>query len=140
MQVKITSNVNKIAKALDKQGKDLDKAMQRALSITAQEGINIIEKRTERGVGFKGGEFEPYTDKYAKYRKDNRRGTKPNLEFSGKMLGDMSTKANRREANIFFLRATEAKKAAMNNKTRPFFGFNRKEKQKLTDVFFKVIK
>lgn len=140
MQVKITTNVDKVAKALEKQGKDIDKAMQRALSITAQEGVNIIEKRTARGIGFKGGQFEPYTPEYARYRRQNRRGVKPNLEFTGEMLGSMTTKANRREANIFFTRATESKKAAMNNKTRPFFGFNKKEKQQLTDIFFKVIK
>ena len=140
MQVKIKTNVDKVAKNLDKQAKDIEKAMRRALSVTAQEGVNIIEKRTARGVGFKGGEFEPYTKEYADYRKSKRRGVKPNLEFTGEMLGSMTTKANSREANIFFTRATESKKAAMNNKTRPFFGFNKKEKQQLTDIFFKVIK
>ena len=52
----------------------------------------------------------------------------------------MTTKANGKQAEIFFSRATESKKAAMNNKTRPFFGFSRKEQQRLSEVFFKALK
>ena len=54
------------------------------------------------------------------------------------MLGSMTTKANRKEAKIFFTRATEAKKAAMNNKTRPFFGFSKSEEKQLGKVFLGI--
>ena len=140
MQFSIKTNAKKIEKALKQKGKDVGKSMKRALSITAQEGINIIEARTEDGVGYKGGAFKGYSAKYAKFRRDKGRGKNVDLQFSGRMLGSMTSKADRKKATIFFTRAEEAKKAAMNDKTRPFFGFNRKEEKQLAKTFFRNIK
>ena len=140
MQFSIKTNAKKIEKALKKKGKDVGKSMKRALSITAQQGINIIEARTEDGVGYKGGAFKGYSAKYAKFRRDKGRGKNVDLQFSGRMLGSMTSKADRKKAKIFFTRAEEAKKAAMNDKTRPFFGFNRQEEKQLANVFFRNIK
>lgn len=140
MQVNINSNVEKTQKALKKKGKDVKKSLKRALSITAQEGINIIESRTESGVGFKAGRFKPYTEKYKAFRRKKGRGKDVDLQFTGRMLGSMTSKATDKKATIFFTRGEEAKKAAMNNKTRPFFGFNRKEERQLAKVFFRYIK
>lgn len=140
VSVEIGSNAKQVEKRLRKAGKDINQAVKRALSITAQEGINIIERRTERSVGFKGGKFTKYSPKYARFRRFKGRTNKPNLDFSGKMLGAMTSKADSRKATIFFTRAAEAKKAAGNNKLRPFFGFNRKEEKKLGDIFFRNIK
>ena len=140
MQFRIKTNAKKIEKALKKKGKDVGKSMKRALSITAQQGINIIEARTEDGVGYKGGRFKPYTEKYKAFRRKNSRGVNVDLEFKGHMLGSMTSKADRKKATIFFTRAAEAKKAAMNDKTRPFFGFNRKEEKQLAKTFFRYIK
>lgn len=140
MQVDIKTNAKKVQAALKKKGKDIDKSMKRALSITAQQGINIIEDRTEDGVGYKGGAFKGYSEKYAKFRRAKGRGKNVDLQFSGRMLGSMTSKADRKKATIFFTRAEEAKKAAMNDKTRPFFGFNRKEEKQLANIFFRNIK
>ena len=54
--------------------------------------------------------------------------------------GSMTSKADKQKAVIYFTRASEAKKAAMNNKTRPFFGFSRKEQKQLSSIFFRNIK
>ena len=140
MQVNIQTNAKKVEKALKKKGKDINKSLKRALSITAQQGINIIEDRTQDGVGYKGGAFKGYSEKYAKFRKAKGRGSNVDLQFSGRMLGAMTSKADRRKATIFFTRAEEAKKAAMNDKTRPFFGFNRQEEKQLANIFFRNIK
>ena len=140
MQVRIETNAKKVEKALKQKGKDVNQSLKRALSITAQEGINIIEDRTDKGVGYKGGAFAPYTEKYAIFRSNRGRGKNVDLQFTGRMLGSMTSKADRKKATIFFTRAEEAKKAAMNNKTRPFFGFNRQEEKRLANVFFRNIK
>lgn len=140
MQVRIKTNAKKVEKALKKKGKNVNKSLKRALSITAQEGINIIEDRTQDGVGYKGGAFKEYSDKYAKFRRAKGRGNNVDLQFTGRMLGSMTSKADRKKATIFFTRAEEAKKAAMNNKTRPFFGFNKQEEKRLANVFFRNIK
>ena len=140
MQVNITSNVKSVERALKKKGKDIATSMKNALSITAQEGVNIIENRTADGKGYKDGAFKAYSEKYERFRRKKGRSANPDLNFSGKMLGSMTTKANRKEAKIFFTRATEAKKAAINNKTRPFFGFSKREEKQLGKVFFRRIK
>ncbi len=140
MQFSLKTNAKKVQAALKKKGKDIDKSMKRALSITAQQGINIIEDRTQDGVGYKGGAFKGYSEKYAKFRRAKGRGKNVDLQFSGRMLGSMTSKADRKKATIFFTRAEEAKKAAMNDKTRPFFGFNRKEEKHLANIFFRNIK
>ena len=64
----------------------------------------------------------------------------PDLQFTGQMFSAMTVKANSQEAEIFFNRATEAKKAAMNDKSRPFFGFNRRERKTLSSVFERNLK
>ena len=140
MKLSINANAKKVEAALKKKGKDIDKSLKRALSITAQQGINIIEHRTEKGLGYKGGAFKGYSEKYAKFRKAKGRGGNVDLQFSGRMLGSMTSKADKKKATIFFTRAEEAKKAAMNNKARPFFGFNKQEEKQLANIFFRNIK
>ena len=140
MDINLKTNAKKVEAALKKKGKNVSQSIKRALSITAQEGINIIEQRTADGIGYKGGAFKEYSEKYARFRAARGRGDNVDLQFTGRMLGSMTSKADRREAKIFFTRAEEAKKAAMNNKTRPFFGFNRKEEKQLATVFFRNIK
>lgn len=140
MQISLKTNAKKVQAALKKKGKDVNKSIKRALSITAQQGINIIEDRTQDGKGYKGGAFKGYSEKYAKFRRNKGRSQTVDLQFTGRMLGSMTSKADRKKATIFFTRAEEAKKAAMNNKTRPFFGFSREEEKQLGKVFFRNIK
>ena len=110
--------------------RELKRLQKRGLSRVAQIGINMILARTADGVGFKDGAFRPYSPAYAAF-KSSRGGITPNLFLSGNMLGAMTSKANHRRAVIFFSRAKESKKAAFNNKTRPFFGFSRDEERQL---------
>ena len=140
MEVNIKSNAKEVSKRIGKKGKELSASIKRALSITAQSGINIIEARTSKGVGFKGGKFKDYTPIYAAFRASKGRGNNPDLQFTGQMLSSMTSRASSKQAEIFFARATESKKAAMNNKSRPFFGFSRKEEKQLGEVFFRALK
>jgi len=140
MQVSVKTNAKEVSRRIGKKGKELSASVRRALSITAQAGVGIIEDRTAKGRGFKGGFFKKYNPTYAAFRSKRGRGSTPDLQFTGKMLGSITTKANSKQAVIFFTRAAEAKKAAMNNKSRPFFGFNRKEEKQLGQVFFRNLK
>ena len=140
MQVSVKTNAKEVSRRIGKKGKELSASVRRALSITAQAGVGIIEDRTAKGRGFKGGFFKKYNPTYAAFRSKRGRGSTPDLQFTGKMLGSITTKANSKQAVIFFTRASEAKKAAMNNKSKPFFGFNRKEEKQLGQVFFRNLK
>ena len=139
MQFKVNTNAKEIAKRVKKKGKELSASVKNALSITAQAGVNIILDRTKDGEGYKGN-FKPYNSTYAAFRADKGRGSVPDLRFTGKMLGAMTTKASSKQAEIFFRGATESGKAAMNDKKRPFFGFSSSEEKKLGKIFFRALK
>ena len=119
-----------------KRQEEIKAGITKALSKTAQVGINIIQDRTAKGVDMSSQRFKPYSEKYALFRaKHGRTPANVDLNFTGQMLGDMSLKANSKRAVIYFLRGSEAKKAVHNNKARPFFGFNRSEEKQLAKTF-----
>ena len=140
MQIKIDTNAKDIARRIGKKGKELSDSVKYALSRTALKGKDIIQDRMTAGEAIKGGNFKKYDSVYAAFRSSKGRGTKPDLQFTGQMFSAITTKSNSKQAEIFFSRAQEAKKAAMNNKSRPFFGFSRSEERMLGSVFFRALK
>jgi hypothetical protein len=101
---------------------------------TAIKGTEIILNRTERGMGV-DGRFKPYSAKYAEFRRERNESLTPNLILDGNMLGNIKQRANPKQATIFFSSAKQAKKAAGNNKIRPFFSFNNEETSELAAFF-----
>jgi hypothetical protein len=123
------------------QRRDIKRGITRGLGQAALKGKDIIDTRTGEGRGFKG-KFAPYPEKYIKSLKRAGYPTFPvDLENEGDMLRSMQAKVTKSdEAMLFFDSAKEAKKAAFNNRTRPFFGFNRKEEREIGDVFRKQLR
>ena len=145
LAVKVKFQPRDVSKIPKKMRKELLAKRRLALLKTAQVGVSIITDRTAKGDGYKGA-FEPYKKSYAiwKTKPVNQGGgghtsTMPNLSLTGDMLGAMITKANPKQAVIFFSNPKDAKKAAMNDKTRPFFGFNQTEKKRLGKAFTRFI-
>lgn len=136
MRVKdVTIDASGLERTLKNAPRDIGKKLQKSLLKTAQFGTQIILDRTERGIGYKG-KFERYSAGYAKFRSKKGRGSVPDLNFSGRMLGSIQQKNESRNiARIYFGRAAEAKKAAFNDELRPFFGFNSIEKNRLRRFF-----
>ena len=152
MNINMVFDSKKLERELSKMQKSMPQAVDRALIQTAQFGTNVILDRTAKGVGY-SGQFKSYTPEYVKRKGQGwastgkTRGfggapTSPvNLSLRGEMLGAMaSAKVRSGITKIYFTRSTEAKKAAFNNKTRPFFGFNALEQDRLRKFFFKRIK
>ena len=117
-----------------------DRILKNALFKTASHGRDLIEKHMDTGTSYKGGAFKPYSAKYKEFRREKGRSTRPNLQFTKQMRSALAVKANSKQGVIFFTRAQEAKKAAKNDKTRPFFGFNRAEMTQLEKVFERHLK
>jgi len=134
--MKIKVNDASLRLDLDRKIKYLPAQIDRALAITAQQGVNMILDRTRKGKGI-NFPFKPYSDKYAKFRSQKGRQVFPvNLNFSGRMLGAMATQRVRQSfQKIYFDRAEESRKAYFNNQIRPFFGFNDREKAFLGKFF-----
>ena len=112
----------------------------KSLFAVAQRGIFTIQQRTKKGTGINGG-FKPYTKQYAAWkRKQGKIFSSPNLEFTGDMMRDMQPAKHRGYSEIYFTDKTSAEKASWNNRTRPFFGFNKKERQVLIGQFLDTFK
>ena len=139
MEISLKSNLDGVAKKVANQGKELRGSVKPALLKTALHGINIIEDRTADNRGLKG-RFPKYSQKYLEFRQGKGRGKAVDLQFTGKMLGSMSAISTSSYAEIYFMRGSEAKKAAMVSKERPFFGFSRKERHRLAEFLFKALK
>lgn len=142
MKLNFVFDSAKVSRELKKVQKSMAGQIDRALLQTAQFGTQLILDRTAKGQSYTGGGFEAYNPKYALFRQSKGRQVSPvNLNFSGKMLGSMaSAKVKSGVAKIYFTRATEAKKAAMNDSRRPFFGFGRLEQERLRKFFIGRIK
>ena len=140
LAVKVRFQPRDVSKIPKKMRKELLAKRRLALLKTAELGLGIIQDRTASGTQINGTRFKDYSEKYAFFRaKNGRTPVNVDLNFTGQMMSSMSVKANSNRAVIFFLRASEAKKAAMNDKTRPFFGFNRTEKKRLVKAFTRFI-
>jgi phage gpG-like protein len=129
--VNVKPSLNQIVK---RRKKRLLGSVKKALSITAEKGVQIILDRTEKGIGFKG-KFKPYSKQYLFEKSKKDKSGIVNLMMTGQMLGAMTTKANRRQAEIFFIGSNQNRKATFNNKTRPFMGFDKREEKRLAKVF-----
>ena len=138
--MKLTLDSSKLAARLAKAEKELPKKIDRALTIVASEGARNIVDRGNKGRGYKGT-FAPYSPAYAKFRQKKGRQANPvDLNFTGQMWGSLTSGLKTSgTASIFFADALGNKKAYFNNKKRPFFGFNSKDRKAFIKFFEKQI-
>ena len=115
--------------------------IEKALGQIASEGARGIESRGLKGRGYKGS-FKAYLPEYAKFRKKKGRKIAPvDLNFTGQMWAALTSKTvSDKSAEIYFTSKDANKKAYFNNKKRPFFGFNSKDKRKFRRFFEDAIK
>ena len=96
--------------------------------------VGVIQEETQDGIDQNGKRFKPYSKGYAEFRKEEGRGNKVDLTFTGHMLNSMKViRATDRTVTIGFIDSTPARgglrpsqKMARTNKVRPWFGFGRK--------------
>lgn len=138
------------SKALERKLAEIERKMpsriDTAVFKAAQKGINYILARTEKGYGYKGA-FAPYSSDYAIAKAEGWPRTASrsgfggdpsgivNLMVTGQMLGSLAAFKRRGYAVISANRASEAKKVYYNHKLRPFMGFTKTERRKLSNLF-----
>ena len=135
---KVTINTTKAKAQLDRLSNNIKRAIPKALNKAGEKTKELIINRTARGVGLNGA-FKKYNNSYRDFRSAKGRSTKPDLNFSGRMLSSMDVE--RRSTNkviVGFKRKEEQKKASMNQKTRPFFGVRPQEEKFIADAFEKT--
>ena len=153
MKLDIKVDMAQVQKDLKKTQLEMNRLISKTLMKTAQYGTQIILDRTAKGVGYEG-KFTAYSPAYRKAKAEgwNRAGSGRrsfggdksgivNLTVHGEMLSSIQQRSlGANVVEIFFGRATEAKKAAFNNQKRKFFGFNQSEVGQLNKFFLKELK
>lgn len=132
MKIDISLSTKSIESKIALIEREFPREIDNALAKTAFYGSNIIQDRTNDGRGLKGM-FKKYTPEYAEFRREKGRGSKVDLNFTGQMMGAMTVTKGRGYAEIRFNNALANKKAYFNNRTRPFFGFQVKERRQLIE-------
>jgi len=153
MKLNFQIDMTQVQKELGKNQLEMNVLINKSLLKTAQYGTQIILDRTAKGIGYEG-KFAPYSPAYRKAKAEgwNRAGSGRrafggdssgivNLTVHGEMLSSIQQRSlGSNVVEIFFGRATEAKKAAFNNQKRKFFGFNQSEIGQLNKFFLKELK
>jgi hypothetical protein len=132
---KVTINTSRFKRFISNFTDDLDRAIPKALNRSGEKTRETILDRTSRGVGLRG-RFKRYSKGYAEFRKENGRGTTPDLNFSGRMLSNLDVeRKGRNRVIVGFKRKQEQEKAKFNQKTRPFIGVTSGEVKFIADAF-----
>lgn len=143
MNVDLKINTAKLKTRMDRAGADLDKKIRQGLSITAQEGTNVILNMLNKGKGYRGP-FLPYSPAYLKWKTSPKggraRSSVVNLQLTNYMVESMFVPpVSGKTAYIKFSNPVAAGRAAFNNVKRPFFGFNNYQKKYLAKFFFEEL-
>jgi hypothetical protein len=161
--MKITPKVDdkKLQRKLDQQIREQPRQVQKVLGRTAEFLMGLIKTRTQRGKNVDGLTFPPYSTKpyffnvgsknrpiyktldggYKEFRRyKGRQVNVVDLNFSGKMLSNMTQKSNPKQAIIYFADKFQATKAVGNQKKRKFFGIGDRETSTLINFFAKEFK
>ena len=128
-------NIRRARSELQRLRSRLNRSIPTALNRSGEKVVETIVNRTSRGIGLRGA-FRRYSSEYADYRSKMGRGSKPDLNFSGRMLSNLGVeRVNIRKIKVGFSRNEEKTKARNNSKTRPFVGVRPAEMKFITDAF-----
>ena len=135
MSIKVKIHTREFKQFVSSFKSKMNRAIPKALNRSGEKTVETIVDRTSRGVGL-SGTFKRYSSEYADYRKKQGRGTKPDLNFSGRMLSNLGVqRVNNTTVKVDFSRNEEKVKARQNQKTRPFIGVRPQEVKFIADAF-----
>ncbi len=124
---KVTIDTRKAKAQLDRLSNNIKRAIPKSLNRAGEKTKELIINRTARGVGLNGA-FKKYNNSYRDFRSAKGRSTKPDLNFSGRMLSSIDVeRVSTNKVIVGFKRKEEEKKAKWNQKSRPFFGVKTSE-------------
>jgi len=107
----------------------------KGVAVTAQKEVR--ERTETQGEDAQNKAFTPYSKAYAELRREKGRSAKPNLSFTGKMLGGMRSFGRKGEA-IVQLTGEQGFKAFQNEERgRVFFALS---KEDIESIFRRVSK
>lgn len=111
-----------------KVSKELTDSRIKKLRMMGNDLVAGIYTRTLQGKDVNLRAFKKeYNKTYKKYRLKHGRTGYPNLTYTGNMLGGMISKKRKTGLRFTFPSVSEKRKAGWNQKTRPFFGLDKKQ-------------
>jgi hypothetical protein len=135
---KVTIDTRKAKAQLDRLSNNIARAIPKALSRAGEKTKELIINRTAKGEGLNGA-FKKYNNDYRDFRKAKGRSTKPDLNFSGRMLSNIDVdRVSTNKVIVGFKRKEEQNKAIINQKSRPFFGVKSTEIGSIETAFRKT--
>jgi hypothetical protein len=135
---KVTINISRAKASLERLSNNIKRAIPKSLNRAGEKTKELIINRTARGEGLNGA-FKRYAPDYKDFRSAKGRSTKPDLNFSGRMLSNMDVKrVSTNKVLVGFKRKEEEKKAKWNQKSRPFFGVKSSEIGSIETAFKKT--
>jgi hypothetical protein len=161
MKITVEDNSLQVAKNFEKQVREQPLIVKTALGRTAEFLMGLIKQRTSRGVNSDGNPFPAYSTKpyffnitpkatptyktfqggYKEYRGFmGRQNSRPDLNFSGNMLSNITEKSSPTEAIIYFASKFENTKALGNQKKRKFFAIGQREQRPIINKFMEEFK
>ena len=135
MELKVRIQDKQVKRFFDRLKARKPTAFKKSLLEASQFQRGNISRRTLKGLDFQGRNFAPYTPEYAEFRRQEGRPLRPDLNFTGQMLGSMTVDSTTSKGRIFFTRTAEGTKALGNDKKRPFFSIGIKEENRIVEVF-----
>jgi hypothetical protein len=138
--LQVTIKPRDLAKIAKQEERDIKRGIDKAIGRVGSLGKQIILRRTKVGEGV-DGPFKAYTPAYmSRLDRQGKPDSPVDLFNTGQMIRSMQVRqADSRTAEIYFDNPAAAKKAAFNDQTRPFFGFNAKEEDRLVALFRREI-
>ena len=116
----------KLGKRPDLRVKAPGRAFYKAVGVEARKQIRV---RTEtQGVDHEGDAFAPYSPGYLAKRIKSKRSGKPNLSFTGQMLGSIQVQTSRKGVSLVISGQQGLKAWGNELHGRPFFFLSEKEK------------
>jgi hypothetical protein len=159
MKITVEDNSLQVAKNFEKQVREQPLIVKTALGRTAEFLIGLIKQRTSRGISADNNPFPAYSTKpfyfnitpratptyktfeggYKEYRSFmGRQNQRPDLNFFGNMLSNITQKSTSSQAIIYFASTREGTKAIGNQKKRKFFAIGSNEAKPLMNKFMET--
>jgi hypothetical protein len=159
MKITVEDNSLQVAKNFEKQVREQPLIVKTALGRTAEFLIGLIKQRTSKGISADNNPFPAYSTKpfyfnitpratptyktfeggYKEYRSFmGRQNQRPDLNFFGNMLSNITQKSTSSQAIIYFASTREGTKAIGNQKKRKFFAIGSNEAKPLMSKFMET--
>jgi hypothetical protein len=159
MKITVEDNSLQVAKNFEKQVREQPLIVKTALGRTAEFLIGLIKQRTSKGISADNNPFPAYSTKpfyfnitpratptyktfqggYKEYRSFmGRQNQRPDLNFFGNMLSNITQKSTSSQAIIYFASTREGTKAIGNQKKRKFFAIGSNEVKPLMNKFMET--